>query len=76
MLFRSGKEVNDDNIAQAAQMAKNAASPISDMRGTIEQRKHLVEVFTRRTLVESISRAKGLEIQALWKFTSNTEGEN
>ncbi|MFL2645512.1 MAG: FAD binding domain-containing protein [Dehalococcoidia bacterium] len=74
--FLAGKEVNDDNIAQAAQMAKNAASPISDMRGTIEQRKHLVEVFTRRTLVESISRAKGLEIQALWKFTSNTEGEN
>jgi carbon-monoxide dehydrogenase medium subunit len=57
--FLAGKEVNDDNIAQAAQLAKNAATPITDMRGTIEQRKHLVEVFTRRTLIESVSRAKG-----------------
>tara|TARA_A100001037_G_C15152355_1_gene640280 strand:+ start:7132 stop:8043 length:912 start_codon:yes stop_codon:yes gene_type:complete len=68
--FLTGKEINDDNIAQAAQMAKNAATPITDMRGTVDQRKHLVEVFTRRTLEESIARAKGLEMNTLWHFES------
>ncbi|MAR31368.1 MAG: carbon monoxide dehydrogenase [Dehalococcoidia bacterium] len=70
--FLAGKEINDENIAKAAEMAKNAASPITDMRGTIDQRKHLVEVFTRRTIVESVSRAKGLGMNTLWHFESKS----
>ena len=47
------------NAAKAAEMAKNAASPITDMRGTIEHRKQLVFVLTKRSLTDAITRAKG-----------------
>ncbi len=56
--FLEGKEVNEENVAQAAEMARKAAKPITDMRGTIEYRVHLVEVLTRRALERAISRAK------------------
>ena len=56
-----GKAVNDDSIAEAAQLAKEAATPINDMRGTIEYRKHLCEVLTRRALNTAVARAKGGE---------------
>ncbi len=54
-----GNPISDDAIAAAAEAAKAAARPISDMRGTIEQRKHLAGVLTRRTLETAIARAKG-----------------
>lgn len=54
-----GKPVSDDAIQAAAQAANAAARPISDMRGTIVQRKHLAGVLTRRTLQGAIARAKG-----------------
>jgi len=56
-----GKAVNDDSIAEAAQLAKEAATPITDMRGTVEYRKHLCEVLTRRALNTAVARAKGGE---------------
>ena len=55
----SGKPVNDESIATAAKLARNAASPITDMRGTIEQRKHLIEVLTDRMIKQAVERAKG-----------------
>ena len=55
----SGLDVNDENISKAAEAAKAYASPITDMRGTIEQRIHLVGVLTRRTLDIAIQRARG-----------------
>lgn len=54
-----GQPVSDDAINRAAEAAKAAARPISDMRGTIEQRRHLAGVLTRRTLQGAIARAKG-----------------
>jgi carbon-monoxide dehydrogenase medium subunit len=53
-----GKAVCDEAVQQAAGAAKDAASPITDMRGTIEYRKHLCEVLTRRALNTAIERAK------------------
>ena len=45
-------------IFLAVAAAKAAASPITDMRGTIAQRVHLVGVLTKRTLRTAISRAR------------------
>jgi len=55
----AGKAVSDDAIQAASELAMNAASPITDMRGTIRQRTHLVGVLTRRTLNSAIERARG-----------------
>lgn len=54
-----GNPVNDDTIAKAAAAAKSAAKPIADMRGTIDQRKHLAEVLTRRMINKAVERARG-----------------
>ena len=54
-----GNAVSDDVIEAAAKIAGDAASPISDMRGTIEQRKHLSAVLTRRMINKSVERARG-----------------
>ena len=54
----AGKPVNDENIRMASAIARDAARPITDMRGTIEYRKHLCEVLTRRGLNIAIDRAK------------------
>ena len=55
----AGKAVSEEAIQQASELAQAAAKPISDMRGTIRQRTHLVGVFTRRTLNTAIERARG-----------------
>jgi carbon-monoxide dehydrogenase medium subunit len=53
-----GKPVNDESIAAAAVLAQKIATPITDMRGTVEYRKHMVGVLTRRVLKEAAERAK------------------
>jgi len=45
-------------IEAAARLARDAARPIDDMRGTIAQRKHLAGVLTRRVLRIAIERAR------------------
>lgn len=54
-----GKPISEDAIAEAAAAARVAARPITDMRGTVEQRRHLSGVLTRRTLQGAIARARG-----------------
>ncbi len=55
----AGKPVSEATIQEASEKAMADAKPISDMRGTIRQRTHLVGVFTRRTLNNAIERARG-----------------
>lgn len=50
------REISDTAIDEAAQAAQVIARPISDMRGTAEQRTHLVGVLTRRALNGAIQR--------------------
>ena len=54
----SGKPATAKNFERAGELARKVASPISDMRGTAEFRRHLVGVLTRRTLAQAVERAR------------------
>jgi len=54
-----GQTVSEGAIQKAADLAKAAAKPISDMRGTADYRKHLCDVLTRRALNTAVERAQG-----------------
>ena len=55
----AGKSVDDGDAIEAASAASRAAAnPITDMRGTIEQRVHLAGVLTRRAIEGAVQRAK------------------
>ena len=54
----AGQEATPEAIRAAAKLAREAASPIVDMRGTVDQRRHLVEVLTVRTLEKAVQRAR------------------
>ncbi len=55
----AGRPATDETFARAGELARAAALPISDMRGTAEYRTHLVGVLTRRTLAKAVERARG-----------------
>ncbi len=53
-----GQPVSAEAIATAARIARDAAMPIDDLRGTRAHRKQLVEVLTTRALRGAIARAQ------------------
>jgi carbon-monoxide dehydrogenase medium subunit len=53
-----GSSLDDAAIARAASLAQAAASPINDMRGDADYRRHLVGVLVKRALAIAIDRAK------------------
>lgn len=53
----TGQPVSAENILRAAQIAQQAARPITDLRGTSAQRKHLCLVLARRALERAVERA-------------------
>jgi len=52
-----GQTVTAELIERAAGLAVEAAKPINDQRGSVEFRRHLVRVLTRRTLTTALARA-------------------
>ena len=52
-----GQRPTPERIARAAELAVDAARPISDQRGSADYRRHLVKVLTRRTLTTALARA-------------------
>ena len=54
-----GKEPNEAAFKEAGSIAKGECSPIEDMRGTADQRKHLIDVLTVRTLSKALERIGG-----------------
>jgi carbon-monoxide dehydrogenase medium subunit len=54
----SGKPATEETFAQAGELAKKIARPISDMRGPAAYRTHLVGVLVKRTLAKAAERAK------------------
>jgi CO/xanthine dehydrogenase FAD-binding subunit len=53
-----GKKFDDASIENAARLATSVATPIDDMRGTAEYRRHIVGVLTRRVLTIAADRAR------------------
>jgi carbon-monoxide dehydrogenase medium subunit len=56
----AGMPVGEESIRRAAEIARDAAKPITDMRGTADYRRHLCAVLTRRALESAVARAKGM----------------
>jgi carbon-monoxide dehydrogenase medium subunit len=57
--FLRGKKTSDKVFAEAGRIARDEARPISDIRGTVEYRRELVEVLTKRALAQAHERARG-----------------
>jgi carbon-monoxide dehydrogenase medium subunit len=53
-----GQPLTAEQIERAAELAVQAARPISDQRGSADFRRHLVRVLTRRTLTLALERAR------------------
>lgn len=52
-----GQPPTESAIEDAARAAQSAATPITDMRGTVEHRKQLAYVLTKRALTAAIARS-------------------
>lgn len=48
--YLAGKELSDEVIARAAELARDAAKPIDDIRASADYRREMVRVFTMRGL--------------------------
>jgi xanthine dehydrogenase FAD-binding subunit len=57
-----GRRLDDATIDAAAKAASDAAQPISDMRGSVKQRKHLAGILTARVIRKAAARARGEEV--------------
>jgi carbon-monoxide dehydrogenase medium subunit len=53
-----GQPATEATFAQAGELAKKVATPITDMRGPAEYRTHLVGVLVKRTLAKAVQRAR------------------
>ena len=53
-----GRKLDDAALEKAAQIAIAASTPIDDMRGTAEYRRHIVGVLTRRAVSIAAERAR------------------
>ena len=54
----AGKVPSETAFDQASALSQEAASPITDMRGTTAYRRHLVGILTKRALLGAVERAR------------------
>lgn len=60
----TGAEPTEDDLVQAAHLAAEHLTPVSDCHGSAAFRTHLAAVLTRRALSRAISRADGEQTDA------------
>jgi len=66
-----GKPPTEEAFAETAKMAQEAARPITDVRGTEAQRRHIVGILVKRALRGAVSRANGRHLELAKGGTSN-----
>ncbi|MGQ0669047.1 MAG: FAD binding domain-containing protein [Actinomycetota bacterium] len=54
----AGAEPADEAFAEAGRLAAEASSPISDVRGSAEYKRHVVDVYVRRGLARALEMAR------------------
>ncbi|MBI2237228.1 MAG: xanthine dehydrogenase family protein subunit M [Actinobacteria bacterium] len=54
----AGAEPTEEALAEAGRLAAAASSPISDVRGSAEYKRHMVEVYVRRGLARAVAMAR------------------
>jgi carbon-monoxide dehydrogenase medium subunit len=54
-----GSDASDEVVAEAGKLAAQAAQPMSDLRGSEEYKRHVVEVFVRRGVARALEIARG-----------------
>jgi carbon-monoxide dehydrogenase medium subunit len=54
----AGAEPGDDAFAEAGRLAAAACDPVSDVRGSAEYKRHVVEVYVRRGLARAVEMAR------------------
>jgi aerobic carbon-monoxide dehydrogenase medium subunit len=58
-----GQKINEKSLAQAAEGARAAADPQSDMRGSAEYKRALVGSLVRRAIEIAVRRARGERVE-------------
>jgi len=59
-----GKKIDDTTMQRAAEAAREAAEPQSDMRGSADYKRTLVAALVRRALGIAVRRARGERVEA------------
>ena len=59
----SGKPIDQKTIAAAAEAARVAAEPQSDMRGSVEYKRTLVSALVKRAIATAVRRAHGEQVE-------------
>jgi carbon-monoxide dehydrogenase medium subunit len=54
----AGAEPTDDAFAEAGRLAAAACNPVSDVRGSAEYKRHMVEVYVKRGLARAVESAR------------------
>ena len=54
----AGAEPTEAAFAEAGRLAAEASSPVSDLRGSIDYKRHVVDVYVRRGLARALEMAR------------------
>ena len=54
----AGAQPGDDAFAAAGRLAAEASNPVSDVRGSADYKRHVVDVYVRRGLASAVEAAR------------------